>query len=175
MGETRAYIIDPTTGEIVDALNYGDRILRSQSIDKLAKEEEVTAKSPIKHFTKQNNDELSLILAELNNIEVKFLIGCMCHLGYEDNCVKNVRGEPMPIADIGERIGLSRASAFRAADGLMEKHILCKAENKREMQYYICPMIAGRGTKYNKVLQTMFRHYKVRSKGNKEWAKLLGG
>ena len=175
MEEMRAYVVDKTTGEITDALNYGDRILRSQSIEKLAGENELTAKSPIKRFTKQNNDELSLILSELSHVEAKFLFGCMCYLGYEDNCVKNVRGEPLSIAEIGERIGLSRSSAFRAAEGLMERHILCKAENKREMQYYICPLIAGRGTKYNKVLQTMFRHYKVRSKGNKEWSKLIGG
>lgn len=174
-GEARSYVIDKETGELVDALYFGDRILRGKSTEAYADTQEEKAASPIRRFTKQNNDELGLLIQELSHVEAKYLFACLCYLGYEDNCIKNSRGEPLSVADVADRSGIPRASAFRAADGLLQKGVICKAESKRALMWFICPLIAGRGTKYNKVLQTMFRNYKVRSKGMQAWGNLIGG
>ncbi len=173
--EEFAAIVSKDTGEVFDHMYRGDRILRSKSMEGYSEMQETTAKSPITNFTKQNNDELRHLLRDLSLPESKFLFGCLSFLGYEDNCIKNERGNPMQIDDIAERIGLSRSSAFRAAESLMAQDILCKAKNSSEFQLFLCPLVGGKGNKYNKVLQTMFRFYKVRSKGMKTWAKLLGG
>lgn len=165
------YLIDQDTGEIINAVGEGDsvKITRGKSVEYLS----TTDKFPFEHFAKLNTDEMKYISKELRPNEVAFLVSLMPYLSYRDNCIKDGRGTPLSEARIADLIGVSRNKVNYLINSLIDMDILCKAKNSSEYQLFMNPWIAGRGNRYNRVLSTMFRHYKIRSQGGVKWEKLI--
>lgn len=168
--QIKSLIIDGETGEIMDSVLDGDkiRITRKNKVEFL----ENTVSIPFTSFAKLNTAEISLLARELSRPDFVFLVSLSDYVGYYDNCVKNRRGVPMSIGDIAHHFNISRATAYRSVERLMKENILCKAKTS-EFQLFVCPLIFCKGNRSNKVLQTMFRNYRVRSKGGVKWQKLL--
>ncbi len=165
------YLIDQNTGEIVNVIGEGDsvKITRDGTEEYLSS----TDKIPFEHFAKLNTDEMKCLSRELRPNEAAFLLALMPYLSYRDNCIKDGAGIPMSEERIASRIGMSRCNVNKLINSLITMDILCKAKNSAEYQLFMNPWIAGRGNRCNKVLATMFRHYKVRSKGGIKWEKLM--
>lgn len=164
------FVVDKNTGEIKDSIMVGDKvnITRRKKMEYL----ENTIEIPFKKFVKLNTDEISILAYELNKYDFAFLIAISKYVGYCDNCVKNRRGNPMSIDEIAEILNMPRSTVYKSINRLMEENILCKAKTS-EFQLYVCPYILCKGNRANKVLQTMFRNYKIRSLGGVKWKKLL--
>ena len=166
----KSYVIERTTGEVMDSIMEGDRIriTRKEKVEFL----ESTISIPFTSFAKLNTAEIAFLAKELSKPDFVFLLSLSDFVGYHDNCIKNRRGVPMSVEDIAARLGISRATAYRSVERLMKENILCKAKTS-EFQLFVCPLIYCKGNRTNKVLQTMFRNYRVRSKGNAKWQRLL--
>ncbi len=170
MNHIRSLIIDKGTGEVLDQIMDGDkvRITRQSKVAFL----EDTISIPFSCFAKLNTEEIMLLGQELSKTDFLFLVSISHYVGYYDNCIKDRRGNPMTIEEIARHLGISRSVAYRNVENLMKESILCKAKTS-EFQLFVCPLIYCKGNRTNKVLQTMFRNYRVRSKGNVKWQRLL--
>lgn len=165
------YMVDQDTGEIINVIEEGDtvKIIRKETNEYLTS----TDKFPFEHFAKINTEEMKYLVKELHSNEITFLIGLMPYLSYRDNCIKDGKGTPLSETRIAEYLDMSRNKVNYLINALVSEDILCKAKNSAEYQLYMNPWIAGKGNRYNRVLQSMFRHYKVRSKGGTKWEKLI--
>ena len=164
----QAYIVGRETGEVLDEIKSEDsyKIFRGNP-------GAITCPLPFTSFVKVNFLELAELSKELSSPEIKILSFCISFLGYSDNCIKTRRGRPLNILDISLYLGVSERTVLRSVNKLIDMDILCFAENGEEKQLYLCPFIAGRGNRQNKVLQTMFRHYKIRSQDCITWETLI--
>ena len=54
-------------------------------------------------------------------------------------------------------------------NGLIEKDILYKGRNSRNVQYFANPWLFCKGNRINKVLKTMFKNYEIRTMDKTKW------
>lgn len=163
-------VVDKSTGEIKDSIMVGDKvsIIRGPKSEFLAN----TMAIPFQSFVKLNGEEISLLARELNKGDLALLIALSRYVGYYDNCLKDRRGNPLTMAEIACKVGMPRSTVYKAINRLIAENIVCKARTS-EFQLFVCPLLFCKGNRSNKVLQTMFRNYRVRSRGNIKWHKLL--
>lgn len=163
-------VINKDTGEVIDSIEEGDKfsITRKKKIDFM----ENTIEIPFKSFVKLNTKEIGFLSKELSKSDFAFLLSLCDFVGFYDNCIKNRRGDPMSIDEIALKLDIPRSTAYRIVNKLIDESILCKAKTS-EFQLFVCPLIFCKGNRANRVLQTMFRNYKVRSFGGVKWEKLI--
>ena len=151
-------IIDAATGEIIDTLNTGDRILRKASIERL----ENYQKWNIKHFYKANIDELKQLNKDLTISEAGFLFKILPYINYEDCLLCHKNGKDINGTDLSNISGLSYNRTLQLLAALIKKDVLYKGKHSKGNQYFVNPYLFVRGNKINTVLKTMFKNYKVR-------------
>lgn len=163
-------LIDTETGETIRTveMSEGDSV---RLIHKTAQNVEFDT-LPFDSFIKLNGEEVKYLTVELTNAQLSFMLSLLPYLSYLDNCIKDGHGSPLSVAQIGERIGISRKTVNRLVNELIEEDLLCKAKNSAEFQLFMNPWFAGKGNRCNRVLSTMFRNYRVRSMGGKRWKNL---
>lgn len=163
-------LIDTDTGETIRTveMSEGDSV---RLIHRTAKNMEFDG-LPFDSFIKLNGEEVKYLSAELGNAQLSFLLSLLPYLSYIDNCIKDGHGSPMSVANIAERLGVTRCTANRLINELIDEDLLCRAKNSKEFQLFLNPWFAGKGNRCNRVLSTMFRNYRVRSMGGKRWKDL---
>jgi hypothetical protein len=154
-------------GEVLTELNDNDRILRSSSIEYL-KDTEVWE---IEHFFKGNIDELKMITQELSTYARSVLFSILPYISYTDCCLKSER-DTLSFDDLQKICNISQGKLCDVLEELRKKDIICRAKNSRETIYFINPWIVCRGNRINRVLQTMFKNYRVRVI-NKTWKEII--
>ena len=157
-------VVDECTGEILNELNEGDRIVRKKSLEYLANMN--TWK--IEHFYKGHIGEIRSILSELNRNERAFLFSIASYVGYEDCCLKHDNGNELKFSDLIKLSGMAKSLTSEVVNSLIKKDILYKGKNSKNIQYFINPWIFCKGQRINNVLKTMFKNYRVRVV-NKKW------
>ena len=172
MGRT---IYDDDTGEQIDHLEDGDRILRKTSIDKikeLHEDELPEGTATIKQFFKGNGREISLILPELDVYEKAFLFSVAPYVNYMDCCLKYSNGKDVTADGLLCITGIKRSKMFMVVDSLVKKDIIYKGVNSKNKQYYVNPWLFCKGNRLNKVLKNMFRNYRIRSMNGMKWGNM---
>jgi hypothetical protein len=168
----KARIISVETGEIIDSINDGDRVVRKQSIDYLKRKSNADAKECLKwdltNFMKMNIPEIHLWMSELSQSEKAFLFSIVPYVSYDD-CHLQINGVDVGTEDLVFITGLSRSLVYSTIDSLVAKDILYRGKNSKNRQYFVNPWIFCKGNMINKVLKTMFKNYKVRVCGGKKW------
>jgi len=161
----RGTIINTESGEILGEINEGDKIIRKASIDYLKD----TNIWKIEHFYKGHTAEIRQLLLELTPYEKAMLFCLAVYTGYDDCCIKHDNGNPMGTEDIITMSGLARRTAYRVLNSLRKKQIIYKGDDSKEKHYFMNPWLFCKGNRINKVLQTMFRNYRIRVMGGKKW------
>jgi DNA-binding transcriptional regulator GbsR (MarR family) len=154
-------------GEVLAELSDNDRILRASSVEYL-KDTEVWE---IEHFFKGNIDELKMITRELSTYARAALFSIIPYISYTDCCLKKDR-DTLSFDGLQEICNISQGKLSEVLEELRKKDIICRAKNSRETIYFINPWIVCRGNRINRVLQTMFRNYRVRVI-NKTWKEII--
>lgn len=113
-------------------------------------------------------------MKELNTYEKALLYTIAPYVGYEDCCIRYENGKELGIEDIAVLAGMSRDKAFRTVKELIDKDIIYKGKNSKNIQYFVNPWLFSKGTRVNKVLKRMFKNYKIRTKNNIKWGDLDG-
>jgi DNA-binding MarR family transcriptional regulator len=149
-------------------MSPGDRVIRGKTIDYL----NGSSEWKIEHFFKGNIKEIQLWMDDLTANEKAVLFTISPYVGYDDCCLKKLNGDMLRFDDIVRMSGLSRSTVSEVLNSLQKKDILCKNTNSRERQYFVNPWLFCRGSRVNKVLQTMFRNYGVRVYGGTKWKNL---
>ena len=168
-------MVDTETGEIVNEVYKGDRVIRKASIDHLKKPKEELPEDQTKwemeQFYKGSIKELKLVSKQLTNAEVGFLFRVIPYISYIDCCIKHPNGKPIAIKGLTGITNTSRQSVSKTINSLVSKDILYKGRNSKEFQYYVNPWLFVRGNITNKILKNMFRNYYIHTKG-KKWKDL---
>ena len=126
------------------------------------------------HHTKANIDELSLLNQELSVSEIALISVLIPYIRYDDNHLAYNNGADLGTEDIVSISGMGRGTCYDVIAKLIKKDILYRGENSRTKQYFVNPWLYVKGNRVNKVLRTMFRNYRIRSRGNIPWGKMHG-
>ena len=165
-GSMNKYIFDPETGEILDEVMPGDRILRKNSIEFLKnKDEEDDGLIEInkgRPFIKLYDDVAEDLAKEkLNSSEFAVLLQCINHLSYVSGLAKRKNSdEPLTPIFFEKALGLTKPTVLAAIAGLIEKEIILRGETGERYQLYLNPYIFMKGRKINKTLFEMFKNTK---------------
>lgn len=160
----RAEIYD-LEGEKIGDLCEGDRVVKAKSVAYLND----TQEWKIEHYYKGSLQEIQKWMRELTPNEKAVLFTVSPYVGYTDCCLKHENGNMLSFGDIVDLSGLSRGAVSETLNSLMGKDILYKGKNARERQYFINPWLFCKGNRINKVLQTMFRNYRIRVLNGIKW------
>lgn len=163
-------IVDEASGELIDKIYEGDRILRKGSIERGEKIQEWR----LKNFFKGHIGEVKKWMKELTPAEKAILFTVGPYVGYKDCCLKYADGHDFRFDDIVELSGLSRGSVSETINSLRKKDILYKGQNSDGIQYFMNPWLFCKGAEINNVLQTMFENYRIRVFGGMKWGEYTG-
>jgi len=110
-------------------------------------------------------------MKELNVYEKAFLYAIAPYVGYEDCCIKYDNGKELNFNTLSDITGISTGKLSEVIKGLIDKDILYKGKNSKNVQYFVNPWLFCKGNRINKVLKTMFKNYYIRTLG-KKWSEL---
>lgn len=175
-----ALVVEANTGEITSELYPGDRIVRKTSVESYKKNIKKNEKNDnneeiefiywnTKSFYKVNVAELRLWLDDLSQAEKAFLFSIAPYISFDDCHLQYGNGVDIGTEDLIKITQMSRGLVYKTISSLIEKDILYKGKNSKNRQYFVNPWLFCKGNRINKVLKTMFKNYKIRSKGNIEW------
>jgi len=83
--------------------------------------------------------------------------------------LKHDNGNLLTFDDIVALSCMSRSTVSVTLNTLIEKDILYRGKNSQERQYFMNPWLFCKGNRINKVLQTMFRNYRIRVLDGTKW------
>lgn len=175
--DDRLYVIDPETKDIRNYINKGDKIVRKTSIDAFRNIKEQETKDiceswKMKDFYKTNSEEMQLVSKELSTNEKAFLFSIVPYISFDHNSLQIGKGKKavdVGTEDLVEITGMSRSIVYSTINSLVDKDIIFRGKNSRNMQYYVNPWLFCKGNRINKVLKNMFKNYKIRSQGGVAW------
>jgi hypothetical protein len=167
----RSLVVDELTGEVTNEMRPGDRVLRKESAESYAKLESVR-EWKINHYYRGNLPEIRKWMKGLSPQEKALLFTVSPYVGYTDCCLKHDNGNMFRFRDMVELSCLARSSAAVALRGLIDKDILYRGKNSKEIQYFMNPWLFSKGHTINKILQTMFRNYRIKVCQNIKWGNL---
>lgn len=163
-------LIDSETGELLYELNKGDRIIRAASIE-YYKETKLKGRSG-RPFSKVDLSEGILLLRELEPNERSLLFLLQYFVSYESCLIQYRNGSDITFGDVVELSGWSKATTSETLNKLVQKNVIYKGKNGRNVQYFMNPWVVSRGSESNKTLKEMFKNYRIRSKGGITWEEL---
>lgn len=170
-GKQRSLVVNESTGEIIGDIRSGDRILRKESMVAYAKLEEVR-EWKINHYYRGHLSEIRKWMKELTPHEKALLFTVSPYVGYTDCCLRHDNGNMFRFRDMIELSCMARSSVAVALRGLIDKDILYRGKNSKEIQYFMNPWLFSKGKVINKILQMMFRNYRIKVCNNMKWANL---
>ena len=156
-------ILDTETGELIDEVFPGDRILRKNSIEFLKKKDEeddgLIEINKGRPFIKLYDDVAEDLAKErLNSSEFAVLLQCINHLSYVSGLAKRKNSdEPLTPVFFEKALGLSKPTVLAAIAGLIEKEIILRGETGERYQLFLNPYIFMKGRKINQTLFEMFK------------------
>jgi hypothetical protein len=161
-------VVNPDTGEIINEINAGDRLLRKTSVEYLNN----TQDWKMENFFKGHTGEIGNWIKDLSVNERAFLFSIVPHIGYEDCCIKYSNGRPLGTEDLVKVTYMPRSTVYEVLVSLTKKDILYRGKNSKERQFFINPWLFCKGSRINKVIRTMFRNYRIRVLGGVKWKNL---
>lgn len=157
---TKRYIVTED-GVLENELSDGDRIVRKKSVDFLKSKISIDYED----YGSLNFKELKLVLEELDKNEKAVLMSLIPYVQFSTCLICHSNGRSIGTEDIPALSGLGRNLVYDTLSKLIDKDLLYRGKNSREVQYFMNPFIVRKGKLVDKVLATMFRNYKVRSLG----------
>ena len=167
-------IINTETGEIMDEIAPGDRILRKRSIDFLkSKEEDKEELIEInigRGFIKIYEDIIEdVIEAGLGASTFLVIMICLKYLSYVSGAIRYPKGGHfLTPSDFVKETGLSRSTVFREIDRLVEEGFLHKGKVEEEYQLFANPYVFMKGRRINRTLFDMFKNSKWHRKHKRD-------
>lgn len=158
-------LVKPETGEVLDSLYPGDRIVRKSSIDEISNYQVWR----VEKFFKGHIGEIRETLKELSTTEKAFLFSIVPYVGYDDCCLRYDNGNELNFDSMVEISGLSRSTVSEVLNSLIAKDILYRGRNSQSRQYFMNPWLFSKGNRINRILKRMFKNYRIKVIGGRRW------
>lgn len=154
-------LIDGTTGEVLDILNEGDRILRAESDEYLTRTIDMKDHGDyVKVYTKS----MFQLAKRLDGVTIQLLNLMVTFLSYEDGILQHKNGKPLTRLNIIEMSGLNRKTVDKALKKLIDNKIIGRHKTGRTLHYTANPFIFMKGRRVSKTLYKFFE--------GSEWAQM---
>jgi len=155
-------IVDPSSGEIIDGLRDGDRILRSESYDYL------TDRAKIEGGYIKIQDTAADMLSRADDLTLggfQVMLRLIPYIRFDTGELAYTNGASINTTHIKKICeGMSDRTVTRALAVLLEQDVIGKWQREgRKNAYYVNPFIFMRGERVGKTLLNMFK--------NTKWAK----
>lgn len=157
MGKKRV-IIDTETGEILDELNKGDKIVRASSVEYLKTTVDMVEFNDCKFMKLQQSfiDEIK----GFNNSEITMCLYLMSWTKYGTGLISYSNGKIMRSSDIAKQIGIDVRNVQRILKSLCDKEIICREKSGKGYAYYMNPFVCVKGSRVDKWLVKKFEYSK---------------
>lgn len=167
-GRVIGNVVSFETGEVIDEIREGDKILREKSAAYL----EDTREWDLKVFYKGNSAELRLLMKDLSIYEKSFLFSVAPYVDFTDCHLSYRNGVDIGSEDLVRITGMGRRQVYEIIGTLIKKDIIYKGKNSKNRQYFVNPWLFCKGNRINKVLKTMFKNYKIKVLNGVKWKDL---
>ena len=135
------YVVSAQTGEVLNELYRGDRILRKESLDKLGEQDEMRYSD----FVILNISEFKVLSEVLDIYEMGVVAKIIPYVSYITGTIQHRNGKKIGTEGIAEIVGLSRNKTYTVLTALVVKGVICKQREGREVYYCFNPYILHRG------------------------------
>jgi predicted transcriptional regulator len=154
-------LVDSETGEVLNILNEGDKILRAESIEYLTQTVDMKDHGPyVKVYTKtmfQVAKRLDGVTNQLLNLMISFI-------SYDDGILQHSNGKPLTRQNIIDMSGLNEKTVDKAIKKLVDNKILGRHKTGKAIHYTANPFIFMKGRRISKTLYKFFE--------DSEWANM---
>lgn len=155
-------VVDINSGEAIDEIHEGDRIVRKKSSEFLS---DSVAVNNGAYFAKIYTHVLPYVIEGLSGSECKLLLWLLPYLSHDSNILKCKNGVPVTREFIVTNVsGYSRSAAEKALSGLCKQDLLQSIKRPQGKIYIVNPWVFMNGKRVDKTCYDIF--YKSK------WAKI---
>lgn len=144
-------IVDTETGEILNELDIGDRIVRQKSVDYLKDSIEFNYGS----FTKLYKGFFDA-LNDINGSECKILFKLLEYTRYETCVISYENGKKIKMVELANEMNISESTLKRGIKKLIELGIIKKGKYDDKSMYFMNPFLCFKGSRAKTAVIKMF-------------------
>jgi len=170
-------VVDAETGEILMVASEGDQIRVYPQ--KKHNQKEADAILSLKEmgityeqYFRINVLEFALTASTMTPNEIGFLMSLLPYMSYVTCCLSYSNGNDLTADDMAEITGVTWKTVLGYLESLRKKDVIYRGKHSKGYQYFVNPWLFSKGSKFNSTLKTMFRNYRVKTRGNKKWSEL---
>lgn len=147
------YVVSATTGEVVNELCKGDRIIRKASLERIGEQEEMRYAD----FAILNISAMRTLSQTLDIYEMGVLGKLMPYVSYVTCTIQHQNGKHIGTEGIAEIVGLSRNKTYTVLTSLIVKGVLHREKSGRDVCYYLNPYLLYRGRSVSAEAKARFK------------------
>lgn len=155
--EKKYDIVDSTTGKIVDEMNYGDRVLRQESLDYLSG---TLVVNPNEEFVKVFIKPLLRLSLMISNSEALFMTYLLSHLEYTSCVLKTHKGDSLTVDYIAKEVNLKERAVYSLIKRLCDHGIIAIVKTEGVKYFAMNPFIFHRGKRVSEEMVDIFKKSK---------------
>ena len=158
------YIVNTTTGEILNEVFPGDRIVRKNSVDFLAKKQNEFQKVNFEKFDiYKSSDFIKIVDTNMRQIdfteqEAYLMLKLSSYVPYNGMALCHNNGKPLTKQQIVDILGWSVSKFEHVLIGTTKKNIFKSIRNTetKKNEYYLNPTLLMRGVQIEKNVKKIF-------------------
>lgn len=155
-------IVDGNTGEILDELEKGDRIVKGNSIEYLRNTVDMVEMNECKFIKLQ--DSFGMCVDELNLTELRVFYKLMRYVRYGTGEICYENGKEMYSSEMAKEFSINDRNLQKTLKNLCNKEIICRKKRGKGYIYYMNPYICLKGNRVTRELMYMFEKSKFNIK-----------
>ena len=146
-------VIDMQTGEVINHIYHGDKLVRKKTSDYLERTAEINKEEPyIKVYTKP----ISEVAKRIDGGSLQLLYVLLKYISYEDGILQYSNGSLLSKNAIITETGLTKNTVTKHLNILIKEQIIGRHRTGRRNCYTINPYIFMKGKRVNKTLKKLF-------------------
>mgnify|MGYP006874531539 FL=1 len=156
MALSEKLVIDRETGEIIDTINVGDRILRNASLKHLIKQSSLVEFLPNVDYVKIYTGPLKELKRALTGAEMLFVISMLEFISYETGILQHCNGRALTRKAMAEITGNNVKTVDRLTASLVKKEVIGKHKTGRTICFTVNPYLFCKGKMVSRTLMKLY-------------------
>lgn len=147
-------IIDVKSGDLINTMYEGDRIVRKESDEHLSTTTEIGKQEEfIKVFVKP----LLKLSNMISNKEAWFVTSLLPFIDYTSGVLKHENGKCITMDDMMDNMDLKPSATYNLIKGLCDKGIIAKCKTEGQIYFAMNPFIFMKGKRVSNTLIDIFK------------------
>jgi hypothetical protein len=150
------YVVDKETGEVVDSIKPGDRVLRGASLKHLARRSELIEFLPNVDYVKIYTDPLRELKRGLTGAEMLFVINMLEFISYDTGVLQYDNGRTLTRKGMAEITSSDIKTVDRLVLSLTKKEVIGKHKTGGTICFTVNPYLFCKGKMVSKTLLKLY-------------------